>query len=250
VEGGVPTVCPRRPALVLYRRDDPTVFIFTGCDSFKCSTCGPKKTNASVAAVAWELARHDWARFITLSLAPLDWERRRKQVADLRSRLRAKGYDMEWSWATERGHKTGMVHIHLAAWGSYVPQRVLQELWGDRIVFIEAVHRDPESVGKYMAKETRRVAQYMTKEQGEDYEAALALNHGRPLHYSKGFFQGLTLRQAISNAKAARNGGEAVEWMALDGEDAERVRQALGQPKAARDALMLALTSRGSHDAA
>ena len=130
-------------------------------------------------------------RFLTLTNAPEDWQQRRGQVRDLARRLRARGYETQWIWVTERGHKSGMVHVHAVQHGDYVPQAQLQDLWGDRRVDIRAAQ--PRH-GEYISKSAARVAGYIGKSGTEDLDAALDLNGGRLHHWSRGFF-GMPIRE-------------------------------------------------------
>lgn len=130
-------------------------------------------------------------RFITLTNAPDDWQQRRGQVRDLARRLRARGYATEWIWVTERGHKTGMVHVHAVQHGDYIPQAELQDLWGGRRVDIRSAQ--PRH-GEYISKSAARVASYVSKGGSDDLEQALGLNGGRLHHWSRRFF-GMPIRE-------------------------------------------------------
>lgn len=106
--------------------------------------------------------------------------------------MRSSGFRTEWIWTTERGAKTGMVHVHAIQTGDYIPQKVLQRLWGGRIVDIRAAHR---GAAGYISKSAAAVAQYVTKGSTGDLEAALAANGGRLHHWSRGWWDGLGIRE-------------------------------------------------------
>ena len=153
------------------------------------------------------------ARFVTLTLAPQDWVQLRQKVRDARRLLVKEGYDWEWGWAREAGSKTGMLHLHGVQHGRHkVPQARLLALWGAG-VRIEAVKglRDKTGAASYTVKEALRVAGYTTK--GTDNLAEhLALNGGRPAHWTRGFLHGKTKREALTELRAELVDGEPLTW--------------------------------------
>lgn len=168
----------------------------SSCDSYRCDVCGPRKAFKAAAIASWALRHAARPRFLTLTLAPDDWQERRWAVNGLRRKLMNDGYRCEWAWATERGSRTGMTHVHLLQHGSYIPQAALQDAWGS-IVDIRAVKSD--GLGKYVTKEALRVAGYVMKgarAELQGYETFLELNGGRSMHWSRGYLHGLTKREA------------------------------------------------------
>lgn len=155
------------------------------CDSGRCETCGVERARVRARLITARCREVERPRFLTLTQAPADWQQRRNQVRDLARRLRKSGYQTQWIWVTETGSKTGMIHVHAVQHGDYIPQGLLQELWGGRRVDIRAA--TPRS-GEYISKSAARVASYVSKGGREDLESALNLNGGRLHHWSRGFF--------------------------------------------------------------
>lgn len=161
------------------------------CDSGRCERCGIERARVRARLVTARCREVEHPRFITLTNAPEDWQQRRGQVRDLARRLRARHYETQWIWVTERGHKNGMVHVHAVQYGEYIPQRSLEELWGGRRVDIRAA--TPKH-GEYISKSAARVASYLGKSAGEGLDQALDLNGGRLHHWSRGFW-GMPIRE-------------------------------------------------------
>lgn len=161
------------------------------CDSGRCQLCGVNRARVRARLVTERCRTVEHPRFLTLTNAPDDWQQRRCQVRDLARRLRSDGLETQWIWVTERGHKTGMVHVHAIQWGDYIPQAQLQELWGGRRVDIRSAQ--PRH-GEYISKSAGKVASYVSKGGRDDLEAALDLNGGRLHHWSRGFW-GMPIRE-------------------------------------------------------
>ena len=139
---------------------------------------------------------------LTLTNCPDDWQTLRGQVRDMRRRMVKAGLACEWIWTVERGAKTGMKHVHLIQRGAYLPQAHLQSLWGERIVHIMAVH----DAAKYISKSAGMVAGYISKgASGGNPGLAthLGLNGGRLHHWSRGFFEGRSIREAVAASHGA-----------------------------------------------
>lgn len=167
----------------------------------------------SAAIAAWSIRHADRARFVTLTLAPEDWQARRQKMRDLRRYLNRRGIAWEAAWSTEKGSRTGMTHVHALQWGDYVPAAVLNEVWGAR-TNIKAV--ETGGVARYVTKEALRVAGYTVKGStatpGKGYQDYLDLNGGRPMHWSRGFLHGLDKRSALTAMKAELSQGEVKTW--------------------------------------
>lgn len=213
-------ICPRKPYWVS-ALERPDLRFPASCDTYLCPLCGPRKAQQSAAVMTWAL-RHveapSRARFFTLTLAGHDWPVLRQKVRNARRLLVAEGYDWECAWAREAGSLTGMLHLHGVQHGRHkVPQDRLQDLWGAR-VDIRAVRnlRDKTGAASYTVKEALRVAGYVSKGATAGDSSALAehlaLNGGRPAHWSRGFLHGHTKREALTALRAELADGEALTW--------------------------------------
>lgn len=161
------------------------------CDSGVCPTCGVNRARVRARLITERCKSVKRPRFITLTKAPADWQRRRGQIRDLARRLRDDGLRTEWIWTTEVGSKTGMIHCHLIQIGDYIPQAYLQGLWGKRRADIRAA---TTRHGEYISKSASRIANYVSKGGRDDLEAALSLNGGRLHHWSRGWW-GMPIRE-------------------------------------------------------
>jgi len=91
--------------------------------------------------MTWAARRVDRRRLVTLTALPtndgrLDWQRARGQVRELLYRVRREYPGFEMGWAIEQNPRATGFHAHGVQHGPYVPQAVLQERWGGRIVDI------------------------------------------------------------------------------------------------------------------
>ena len=161
------------------------------CDSGRCQVCGVNRARVRARLITARCRDVDHPRFVTFTNAPGDWQKRRGQVRDLGRRIRESGRQNQWIWVTERGSKTGMIHVHAIQWGDYLPQAWLQDLWGGRRVDVRSAQ---PLHGEYISKTAARVAGYVSKSGAEDLDAALDLNGGRLHHWSRGFF-GMPIRE-------------------------------------------------------
>lgn len=191
------------------------------------------KARGVALGVAWELRRHDRSRFVTFTNMPPDWQVRRQRMRDLARWARKEGYENEWAWTTEEGSKTGMVHVHACQWGDYIPQADLQDRTG-AIVDIRVIKGDAAAVTAYTAKGAGAVTRYLTKSAQDDYGRWLDLNGGRPLHTSRGFFQGVGTRGAVAAAKAEARKGDPVQWVVASAVAADVYLQSEQVPQDAR----------------
>ena len=124
------------------------------CNSWNCPVCVPK--------IAWKYAcRVAYARperMITLTNVPHDRQKARLAWIQLARDIRAKT-PFEYAKFVEVGHKTGMLHWHLAEVGGYIPQRWLSaraEANGlGKIVDIRKCYGEGPSfyLSKYITKE-------------------------------------------------------------------------------------------------
>lgn len=161
------------------------------CDSGICPTCGINRARVRARLITQRCKEFEHPRFLTLTNAPEEWQRRREQVKDLARRIRGAGYRCEWVWATEAGKITGMIHTHMIQVGDYIPQARLEDLWGGRRVDIRSAK--PRH-GEYISKSARSVANYQAKGAESDLDVALTLNGGRLHHWSRGWW-GMPIRE-------------------------------------------------------
>lgn len=136
----------------------------------------------------------EYLRFITLTLAPEDWQDVRRRMRDLVQHLRRQGIAVKWLWVVEEGSETGMKHIHAVQWGDFIPWRDLLAWWGARVE-IQASRDAFDYLGK-------NIIRYLGKGLDGDRDAIeghMNLNGGRAAHWSRGFFNGLG-RDAFAQA--------------------------------------------------
>ena len=208
-----PQICPRRPYFV-EAVEQPELRFPASCDSYLCDICGPRKAMTAAACMTWAMRTADRSRLVTLTLAPEDWQARRKKARVFAAALRADGYRWEWSWTTERNPRGTGLHIHGVQHGDRVPQSRLQETWG-AIVDVRAVGRKhlEAAASRYTVKEALRVAGYAVKGAGGGgLSEHLDLNGGRAAHWSRGFLHGKTKREALSEVRKELADGEALTW--------------------------------------
>lgn len=203
--------CAKVPYVVVADQD-PDLRFPADCGSYRCEVCGPRLSREVVAGISWAAARAGRARLVTLTNAPADFDRLRGQLRDFARRLRKDGVAWHWAWSVEVGSETGMVHVHGVQHGpDYVPQAHLQDRWGGRIVDVRAIRS--RGGAAYAFKEAARVAGYTTKGSLSDLPTHLDRNGGRVAHWSRGFFHGLTKREAVQEAARQReNAREGLTW--------------------------------------
>lgn len=159
------------------------------CSSARCYRC-----SRMVSARSFALARRAMGeindqrvRFVTLTLAPDDWQDLRRKMRDLAQYLRRRGIEVNWLWVVEEGSKTGMRHVHAVQWGDFIPWRDLLGWWGARV----QIEASSAAVG-YLGK---NIIRYLGKGLDGDREAIeshMNLNGGRAAHWTRGFFAGLS----------------------------------------------------------
>jgi hypothetical protein len=164
------------------------------CGSARCYRCSrivSGRTFALARRAMGELEEKR-VRFVTLTLAPEEWDSLRKRMKDLVQYLRRRGIRVNWLWVVEEGSETGMKHIHCVQWGDFIPWRDLLGWWGARV----QVEASDAAVG-YLGK---NIIRYLGKGLDGDREAIeghMNLNGGRAAHWSRGFFAGLS-REAFA----------------------------------------------------
>lgn len=223
VYGDHAQICARRPYWVT-PLERPDLRFPASCDAYACDLCGPRKAQQAAAVMTYAMRtvpEGSRARFVTFTLADQEWPALRQKVRNARRLLVAEGYDWEWAWAREAGAQTGMLHLHGCQHGRHkVPQDRLQDLWGAR-VDIRAVKglRDRHGAAAYTVKEALRVAGYATKGATAGDASALAehlaLNGGRPAHWTRGFLHGKTKREALTALREELADGQPLTWRLL-----------------------------------
>ena len=223
---GLDTFCSRRPGWLVCDQSDDLRVPLT-CDAYRCPDCGPRKAFRAAVIASWAIresvpfvdsrGRELRGRFITLTQAAEDWQRRRGQVRDLRRRLTSDGYRVDWAWTTEKGKRNGMIHVHLLQHGDYISQGELQDAWGGRRVDIRAI--DGGNVAGYVTKDALSVAGYVVKGRTAHFGMGpfLDLNGGRAMHWSRGFLHGLTKREASKRVSERLVGDDVPRTWRVEG---------------------------------
>lgn len=179
------------------------------CDVYRCPYCGPRKAYRYQQAAAYVGPE----RYVGLSLLPDTFGHARKQLNDLATRLRQRGYEWEWFWAIERNPAGTGHHLGAVQRGSYVPQARLQEMCGGRIPYIEAVRGGGgRRVAGYVVK---GAAGYVAKGALGDldgYMEHLGLNGGAAAHWSRGYF-GRPVDEVVKAMRAEHHGEPAGTWV-------------------------------------
>jgi hypothetical protein len=159
------------------------------CGSARCYRCSRMVSARSFALARRAMTEVDskHVRFLTLTLAPEDWQDVRKRMKDLVQFLRRdRGIRVNWLWVVEEGDLGGMKHIHAVQWGDFIPWRDLLGWWGARV----QIEASSAAVG-YLGK---NVIRYLGKNLDGDREGIedhMNLNGGRAAHWTRGFFAGL-----------------------------------------------------------
>lgn len=221
-------LCPRHPLWMVDRlTGDMTP---RRCGSYRCDVCGPHKARGKAALMTWTCRQVGWTRLVTLTQLPiltgpqprssdparqahagdLDWDRTRAQIRDLTRRLRLEGHQVEWAWAVERNPRGTGFHAHGIQHGSYIPQRELSELWGNRRVDIRAITRPDAQT--YHLKEAMRVTYAVKGSRTPTWRDHLIINGDRAVHFSRGFLLGHTTREVET---LLAQGKQERSWMLL-----------------------------------
>lgn len=175
--------------------------------------------------------RAGYQRWVTIGKPPSDL---RQGVARLAHLLRAHGR-MEWVWSAEYGEKNGNPHIHAmirSGWldnrGQWFKQQCAQAGWG----------RPWIKAGSSAAKYSAKAARYTSKgANGEAYQSWLTLNGTRPWHWSRGYTDGVPMRDWVRVHAPAKDPGpwRIVNARDLDGYEASRAAWAARGEQYAKD---------------
>jgi hypothetical protein len=203
-----------------------------GCHTYECGFCGPR--------VAWGWGQLAAAsrpeRLLTLTQAPGDWSTCREAVKNLMHALRRRGLRCWLFWAVEPNPRRTGNHIHALQHGDYIPQALLQRLWG-HVVHIEAVKTEQEQQGRtafYVIKGAAS-AHYVTKGTAADLPRHLERNGWRAAHVSRGYLRLDNGDPATARAlRLATRRGAAVGQFALT-TPKESTEDALRRIQRARD---------------
>lgn len=177
--------CPLEGAISLDRTTGEIVWRPT-CKSARCRRCSRQVSAQTFALARRALEPVKNVRFITLTLAPQDWQELRQAVWTWQQRLRRAGYTMHTLWVVEEGSKHGMKHVHVVQWGSYIPKEVLTASWPYGATFIEAARAATD----YLSKGVLRYVAKGIDGDAASIEAHHNLNGGRAAHWSREFFAG------------------------------------------------------------
>jgi hypothetical protein len=152
------------------------------CNTYGCRWCGPVKANAYGQLAA--ASRPE--RFLTLTGASADWQENRQRVMNLLRLVRDRGRVFEMFWAVEENPRGTGQHLHGVEHGDYVPQSLLQKLWG-AIVHIERIRVEVEA-SRYVIKGAA-ASNYVTKGTTADLDAHRARNGGRAAHWTRRYMR-------------------------------------------------------------
>lgn len=198
-----PTLCPRVNHEICFWLN-----VFTGqrrpasCGAARCEVCGPREAWRKSVIISDGGKSGPPKRYAVLTQFPEDWQQGRQKMRNFRRYLQRRGFAWEHAWTIEPNPKGTGHHVNVLQKGSYVPQALLQDVWG-AIVHVQAIRgaTGAQAVGKYSLKEARRVAGYSLKNgaQGGDVTRAhLEANGGRLVHLSRGYLGGLTQEETWS----------------------------------------------------
>lgn len=159
------------------------------CNSARCARCSRMVSARSFALARVALAEMDprHLRYITLTLAPDDWDELRQRMKDLARFLRARDIRVKWLWVVEKGSLTGMKHVHAVQWGDFIPWQDLLGWWGARV----EIKAGQKAALGYLSKNVVRYLGKGLDGDGESIERHMNLNGGRAAHWSRGFYNGM-----------------------------------------------------------
>lgn len=200
---------------------------WVGCRRLSCDACAVKYARGLVSAIK-SVARPE--RLVGLSLVPdplREWQRLRSQVRDLARNLRSEGFSWEWAWFIEANPKGTGFHLHGVQHGDFVPQRRLEEMWGGRIVDVRAIKSGGGAAEAYGLKSAiGRVAAYGSKGVEASPSDHRALNGDRIGHWSREFFRGVGVRDAMIAARGERDGSGSFSVLPILSERPGVIRRA------------------------
>lgn len=179
--------CPRRVGFWMLNTSTGQIAP-ARCRANHCPWCGP--VNAMLVGGAIALSKPE--RFLTLTLVGDDHQQRRNRMKRLRHRLMAEVGACEWAWHVEPNPAGTGHHVHAYQRGSFIKQADLSRLADQQgmgpVADIRRLELDggPAGYGVKMAgiKYGLKMA-----DQDESMRTYLAVNGGRLVHTSRGFWQ-------------------------------------------------------------
>lgn len=180
-----------------------------GCGAWECPVCGPRKARLYAEAVAWG----EPTTFGRLSLMPDTFEASRRQMKNLRDRLTVKYGTVEWAWVRHRNPALTGYHVHFVGRMPWIPQRELQGMTGGRIPWIAKARQGLGSSDYLLGvRERRGAAGYLLKRVSKEFYAEhLALNGGRGVHWSRGYF-GVPVADVLWELRRGRSLAAGSMW--------------------------------------
>jgi hypothetical protein len=204
-------ICQRvKPTLLVNRTNGHSV-MWAGCKAARCPVCGPRRAAQQAVAVGYVASQHERSRFLTLTQAPERWETRRQKMADYKLKLKRRDINLEWAWVTEQNPQGTGWHIHATCVGDYLPQAVMQDLWG-AIVDVRSNQGLEVARGQYAVKQAIKHAQYSVKHAADQYDTLLAANGGRWWHTSRGYYGGHGWKTTYKAARYVMLGRHPEMW--------------------------------------
>ena len=177
-----------------YQDGDPP--FWRSCGANICPDCGPIRAWKTALAVD----RAGPTRLVRFSLVGDEYKVRSRRVRQVMSELRSLCYEVEYWGVFERNPKGTGHHFHAWTKGSYIPQRVLQEVCLGHGLGYPDIRKWDAGRGGTARYGLKGSAQY-----GLKAEEVLELNNGRFGTWSRGFF-GVPYKQALSEAVRAYYG--------------------------------------------
>jgi hypothetical protein len=178
--------CPLEGAVSFDRTTGEVVWRPT-CKNARCRRCSRQVSAQTFALARRAMEEVSRTRFITLTQAPEGWEETHAAMQAWRKNLGRHGVAGQALYVVERGHETGMKHVHAVQWGpKKIPMQVLDDSWPYGSTQIQAARAATDYLGK-------GVIRYLGKGIDGDpdsIEAHMNLNGGRAAHWSRSFFAG------------------------------------------------------------
>ena len=140
-------------------------------------------------------------RLMLFTLVGDEYKVRSRRVPQVMTELRSRGYEIEYWGVFERNPRGTGFHFHAWTRGSYIPQRVLQEVCLGRGLGYPDIRKWDPGRGGTALYGLKGSARY-----GKAEEEVLELNNRRFGTWSRGFF-GMPYKQALSEAVRAYYAG-------------------------------------------
>jgi hypothetical protein len=191
-------LCPKSGGL--WVNADTGERFWDSCKRHSCLVCGPRAAHVTGLAIAVAVPE----RFVRLSRVGDDWSTIRSRVKRLTYDVRAAGFSWNVAWHVERNPRGTGHHIHAFQWGDFIDQRKLQRLAQKRGMGFPDI-RAWHQVGVVgTAYGMKAATGYGMKGAGESLLDYLAINGGRLVHASRGFWRDGPTGGRLSGIDAAR----------------------------------------------